>query len=115
MTQEDASRNVLIDRLLDLAAHTAIVHHIPGRVRLKVKLSGLTLAMSLDIDDVIKCFDGVLDVRTNAAARSIVINYDTRVISPDLWENLVNGNKDPSIKTSVQKQLEELSRSPESG
>jgi hypothetical protein len=110
MAQETNKKNVLIDRLIDLAAQTGIVHHIPGRIRLKVKLSGLFLAQDLDAADLVKCFSGILDARTNAAARTIVIGYDEKVIAPELWERLVNGKKDPSIAGAVREQLERLSK-----
>lgn len=110
MAQETTKKNALIDRLIDLAAQTGIVHHIPGRIRLKVKLSGLLLAQGLDAADLMKCFNGILDARANAASRSIVIGYDERVIAPELWERLVNGKKDPQLTGSVREQLERLSK-----
>jgi hypothetical protein len=110
MAQEITKKDVLIDRLIDLAAQTGIVHHIPGRIRLKVKLSGLLLARDLDAADLMKYFNGILDARANAAARSIVISYDETVIAPDLWERLVNAKKDPRLRYSVKAQLERLSR-----
>jgi hypothetical protein len=110
VTQETTKQNVLIDRLMDLAAQTGIAHHIPGRIRLKVKLSGLPLVQGLEAADLTKYFIGILDARTNAAARSILISYDERVIPPHLWEHMINGKKDPSIRQSVKEQLERLSR-----
>ena len=101
----DLKKHVLIDRLIEVAGQTAIAHHVPGRIRLKVKLSGLLLAQDLEAEDLMKYFTGILDARTNAAARSIVISYDTGLIAPHLWERLVNGKKDPSLRSSVKEQL----------
>lgn len=109
MTKETLNRDVLIDRLIELAGQSAIAHHIPGRIRLKVKLPGVLLARDLEIDDLVNCFTGILDARANAAARSVVISYDTRIIAPDLWERLVNGKKDPSLRSSMREELEKLS------
>ena len=110
MTEEITNKGALIEQLIDLAAQTAIVHHIPGRIRLKVNLPGLLLAKDLDASDLMKYFKGIQDARANVAARSIVINYDERVIDPAFWELLVNGKKDPELKRSVRQQLEELSK-----
>ena len=110
MTPDTRNRDVLIDRLIDLAAQASIVHHIPGRIRLKLKLTGLLLAQDLEAEELTKCFTGILDARTNAAARSIVISYNPGVIAPDLWERLVNGKKDPYFNNSVKEQLEKLFR-----
>ena len=40
------NKEIIIDRLIDLAGHAAIVHHIPGRIRLKVRLQGLLIAQT---------------------------------------------------------------------
>jgi len=110
MANMTENKDVLIDRLIDLAGQTTIVHHIPGRIRLKVKLPGLLLARDLDAEELANRFAGILDARSNAAARSIVISYDTQIIAPDLWELLVNGQKDPSLGNSVREKLQSLTR-----
>jgi len=110
MAKENGKKHTLIDRLIDLACQTEISHHIPGRIRLKVKLPGLLLAQDLDAEDLMKYFVGILDARTNAAARSIIINYDERVISPDLWERLVMVKNHPTLRESVKEALQRLSR-----
>ena len=57
-----------------------------------------------------KYFTGILDARTNAAARSIIIKYDEKVISPDLWERLVLVKNQPAIRESVKEALQSLTR-----
>lgn len=104
------NKKIIIDRLIDLAGQAAIVHHIPGRIRLKVRLQGLLIAQDMQADDLVKYFKGILDVRANAAARSIVIGYDAGVIAPDFWDRLVGGKMDPSLGNSVREQLESLLR-----
>ena len=110
MARENGKKYTLIDRLIDLAGQTEISHHIPGRIRLKVKLQGLLLAQDLEVEDLMKYFIGILDTRTNAAARSIIINYDEKVISPDLWERLVIVKNHPTLRESVKEALQSLSR-----
>ena len=110
MAKENGKKHTLIDRLIDLAGQTEISHHIPGRIRLKVKLQGLLLAQDLDADELMKYFIGILDARTNAAARSIIINYDEKAISPDLWERLVTVKDHPALRESVKETLQSLSR-----
>ena len=110
MAQESGKKYLLIDRLIDLAGQAEIAHHIPGRIRLKVKLPGLFLAQDLEVSDLMKYFIGILDARANVAARSIVISYDERVISPDLWERLVMAKNHPSLREAVKEDLIRLSR-----
>ncbi|MDA8308128.1 MAG: cation transporter [Deltaproteobacteria bacterium] len=102
------NEDLLIDRLIGLAAQSEIAHHIPGRIRLKVKLPALLLARDLEVSDLVDRFSGILDARANAGARSIVISYDAGTIAPALWERLVNGKNDPSHKESIREQLERL-------
>ena len=82
----------------------------PGRIRLEVKLPGLLLARDFEAEDLTKYFIGIVDVRTKAAARSIIISYDKAAIAPDLWERLVDCKKDPSRRSSVKEELRRLSR-----
>ena len=110
MATENGKQYILIDRLIDVACQTEISHHIPGRIRLKVKLSGLLLAQDLETEYLMKYFNGILDARTNAAARSIVITYDKGVISPDLWERLVRVKNNPALRESVRETLQSLVR-----
>jgi hypothetical protein len=72
------------DVLIDIAGQTVIVHHIPGRIRLEAKLPGLLLARDFEAGDLMKCFIGIVDVRTNAAERSMAISYGMGAIAPDL-------------------------------
>lgn len=100
--------DLLIDRLIELAVQSDIVHHIPGRIRLKVKLAALLRARDLEISDLVDRFAGILDARANAGARSIVISYDTGTIPPTLWEHLVNGKSDPPQQQAMREQLARL-------
>lgn len=99
------NEDLLIDTLIELAAQSTIAHHIPGRIRLKVKLSALLLARDLEISELVDLFTGILDARANPGARSIVISYDTGTIAPSLWERMVNGKNDPSQRQSIREQL----------
>ena len=103
-------KELIIDKLIELTGQTVIAHHIPGRIRLKVNISGLLLARDLDAADLMKCFSGILDAKANAASRSIVISYDTDVVAPDFWEHLVNCKENPALKNSIREELQRLSR-----
>ncbi len=107
---EVMDQDLLIDRLIELASQSSIVHHIPGRIRLKVKLAALFRARDLDISELVNRFAGILDARANAAARSIIISYDTATIAPTIWERMVDGKDDPSKKESIRRELVRLAR-----
>ena len=77
----------MVDCILNLARHADIAHHIPGRIRLKVRLSGVELVQQTDGESLLRCLPGVLNVKIKALARSAVIEYDPKLIPPSLWED----------------------------
>lgn len=99
----------------DLLAQLSVAHHIPGRLRLKAEMAGLqTILTTADqsekdsppisgagIDAVVSFLDqlrmapGVRAIRVNNLARSCTIGYDTAVIPPEAWNDLLAGQKTP--------------------
>lgn len=85
--------------LLRLRAELAIVHHIPGRIRLRLGPGVLDWAQAegLGPDQAahwLGALPGVKGARINAAAASLVIEYDPRRLEPCSWETLVLGDDD---------------------
>lgn len=59
------------------------VHHIPGRLRVKNPMFKTNPAL---LEEARSCFDGadgISSISTNALTGSIVVKYDTDIISPD--------------------------------
>ncbi|MFZ2447755.1 MAG: HMA2 domain-containing protein [Syntrophobacteraceae bacterium] len=94
-----------ISDVLLLARHVSIVHHIPGRIRLRVSPSGVALASGLDLNQLIDCIPGVIGIRVNALVGSIVIEYDPDRLSPDLWEAMARSNGDPESVSEIEGRL----------
>lgn len=87
--------NVDIDTLLGMRRHLSIVHHLPGRIRLRVGPGLWGLANKVEDNLLRKMLDhleGIRDVRVNMAVASVVIEYDFKQIHPDNWETLVRGD-----------------------
>jgi hypothetical protein len=83
-----------LDALHTLRRHIDIVHHIPGRVRLRLGLPLLGHVERLDtglLQRLLASLDGIRDVRVNAAALSVVIQYDPAQMPPTLWQILTEG------------------------
>lgn len=84
------------DLFLQLRRLVDVAHHVPGRIRVKASLS-----LARDYDDVdprlIQRIAGELagieDIRVNAMAGSVVINYDAEVIKPTWWDTLISGEE----------------------
>ena len=87
----------IIDVVISLAPHADICHHIPGRIRLKISPSALTLIDKADITRTIHAIPGVIHQRMSPHARSIVIEYDRKRIPFDLWELLGQIREKPEL------------------
>ena len=78
----------IISTVIQLAPHAEICHHIPGRIRLKISLAALGQLDAAGISRTIRSVPGVINQRVNLHARSVVIDYDWKLIPYDLWELL---------------------------
>ncbi len=105
---EKEKKDLIIDKLIELAGQTSIAHHIPGRIRLKVSLSGLFAARDLEAGDLMKYFSGIIEAKANVASRSIVIRYDTGTVAPDFWERLIDCKESPALTNTIKEELQML-------
>jgi len=81
--------------MLDLRRHLSIVHHLPGRIRLRLGAALWSAAAGADRErfkTLLDGLEGIRDVRVNVAVASVVVEYDPKKISPDDWETLVCGD-----------------------
>ena len=104
----DLSEKKMIDGLVRMAPHARIVSHVPGRIRLKFSMEGVTALngkgnMENPID-----IPGILRTRINKFARSIIVEYDHKKIPYDLWERLGRIGKDPNEAKSVVRDLRKI-------
>ena len=85
-----------IGQLLTLRRHLSIVHQLPGRIRLRVAGSLLNQIREFDlgaVKGVLASSHGIQDVRVNAAAATVVIEYDPNRLTPGLWQVLLHGGE----------------------
>ena len=93
--------------LLALRHGISIAHHVPGRIRLRLAPTLWDSARSLGLDiatagiwlrsAALPVVAGVTATRLNAAAASLVIEYDPRQLDPSWWETLVLGVDDETL------------------
>ncbi len=91
-----------ISSLLLLARHVNIVHHIPGRIRLRLQPSILKVAGDLDIEKLADSLPGILRTRVNMIVGSVTIEYNSSQLSPDLWESMIGCNGDPGEVSKIE-------------
>ena len=80
--------------LLRARPHLSIAHHLPGRIRLKFRPTILR-----DVPEVgtsggraLASWDFIQDVKVNALAFSLLVQYDAARLDPADWERLVEGS-----------------------
>lgn len=92
-----------VDSLINLAGHTEIIKHTPGRIHLKIKLTGISLALNLDLLGLKSSIRGLLGA--NVSGRTVVIDYDEKVLPKELWELLIKSHGNPKIQQLVRGEL----------
>jgi len=77
---------------LHLRRFVSIVHHVPGRIRLKLELAALAQLPNVDpapFVALVQRIRGVRTTRLNPAALSVVVEYDPHIIPAALWPRLL--------------------------
>lgn len=84
--------------LVSLRTRVVIVHHLPGRIRLRAR-SYRRLDLPLPrlrrgaLRTLQERLDFIRNVRVNAAAATAVIDYDPLRLPPAHWETLLRGDE----------------------
>jgi hypothetical protein len=92
-----------IDQLIKLAGHIEIVKHVPGEIQLKIKMTGLSLALNLDLPLLKVALRGIIGA--SKEGRVVTIFYDEKIIPKELWELLIKSHSNPKIQQLVKKEL----------
>ena len=98
----------LVDGLLDHMLYLNIAHHVPGRIRVKASWSGAQKLGTVDENQlmrIIASIPGIQDYRVNKKALSVIIQYDTDILSPALWEEVASVGQYPGKRGSVRELL----------
>jgi len=72
-----------------MSTYFDVVHHIAGRIRLRVSPRFLKQPLAKDaakLTQQINAIRGIKQIRLNLAIGSVVIQYDPQIIQPNLWE-----------------------------
>ncbi len=98
----------VVDDLMFLAPHTEVVHHIPGRIRLRILPSGLGAVGKTDVKGMIGSIPGIVSIRINYIIGSVVIEYDQNRLPFSIWESLKDLRKRPELAAEFKKRLQGL-------
>ena len=107
MRDTNDSKKVVRD-IVSIAPYTKITSHIPGRVCLKYSLMGLISAREIDFDELVRRIPGLLNAQVKVFSRTLVIDYDPKLLPGDLWEDLNRIKAKPELAISVADRLQRL-------
>ena len=93
-------------RLAGLLSHLRIVHHVRGRLRVRLHtglLGWLAQWPNVAPENWLARLPGITALHLNKAAASLVIEYDARRIPPQWWERLLHGQREtlPALLAEV--------------
>lgn len=95
-----------VKSLLHLANHFDVVHHIPGRIRIRFLPSAIKAIRESDVTNLTESLPGLLNVRVNLVVGSVVIEYDGRMLPYELWENIGKLRKRPDLASDIAAKIE---------
>ena len=90
------------DTLLTLRHSLRIVHHVPGRLRVRLSGEALKRTHKLSLSEfrrLIEGIKGVQHLRLSPATLSAVIGYDADLLAPSMWDDLIDGPEHAARQT----------------
>ena len=90
-----------------MSTYFDVVHHIAGRIRLRVSPRFLEQPLAKDtakLTQQINAIKGIKQIRLNLAIGSVVIQYDPKIIQPVLWERwLQDYNEETELNNLIKR------------
>ncbi|MBL0712388.1 MAG: hypothetical protein JJV98_01695 [Desulfosarcina sp.] len=102
------SNEKIVDTFLDHIRYFKIVHHVPGRIRVKAGWDGVRHLVGMDnkkIEDVIDRIPGITSYRINKKALTVIATYDSAILSFTLWEEVGSLGQYPMKREEVREKL----------
>ena len=97
-------------KLIEIASYFSIVHHIKGRIRLRVdpKIKDLNSDITIeDIEDLPKKIKGIKSIKINKIIGSITVEYDNEIFTDQLWIDLVKSNNTEELIIMINELVKE--------
>lgn len=96
-----------IELLREVRDQITVAHHIPGRMRLKFSLSLARHPRAKELADTAELPQGITGARVNLMARSMILEYDTAVVAPEVFKDFFKSS-DPERFAAACARLEEV-------
>ena len=102
---------ITTEDIIKIAGYFTIVHHIDGRLRVRVnpKITNESSSISLkDIEDLPSKINGIKKIKINKIVASVTITYEPSIFAPSLWTDLIEGNNPDEITKLINKLAKEV-------
>lgn len=107
-----------ITQLREIVRYLHVAHHIPGRIRIKLKSDAFTVAIdgalqrAQEFQRLVETLPGIRSVRPNLVALSCVVEYDQEQLSHEMWEQLLSGEDSEAVRSVLDRLEQHLLSSP---
>lgn len=100
---EEFAASITADDLIPMRSFLRIVHHVPGRLRVRLSRNALNAKSDVSLGDFLRFVEVACDARVSIskATLSAVVEYDPERLSPGLWDSLIDG-PEPAARSAFQ-------------
>ncbi len=92
------------EQIVNIASYFTVIAHSPGRLRVrvnpKIKEEGGSITLE-DIESLPQKIEGINKIKIKKIIASVTIEYDPKVFSPSLWEDLINQRNLDEVTTLI--------------
>lgn len=102
------------DEVKRFASFFHLIHHSPGRIRLRVSkelknaLDEVGENKLLECFDVIKNLPMIKDIKINKIVASVTIEYDSKSFEPSLWELWLSQKESRAVYERLQEMIKAM-------
>lgn len=96
-----------VELIFSLAPYARIIHHIPGRIRIRIGSNAAALLPKEGLDSLgaVSRLPGIENIRVKPMIGSILVEYDREVFEPGLWERIIGRNCGDNERKRLQREL----------
>lgn len=102
---------ITAQRLVELASYFTTIHHIKGRLRVRVSSKIKEQSGNITLDDINalpQIINGIKSIKINKIVGSITIVYDNDIFRKELWDDLIAGENPDEIVEIINKLYKEV-------
>ncbi len=102
---------ITADKLVAMAAYFTTIHHIQGRLRVRVSSKIKQENDNISLEDIMAIpekINGIKKIKINKIVGSITIEYDNDIFKKELWDDLIAGKNPDTIIPILEKLYKEV-------